>query len=148
MPSAKPSTDATDADHERFQQHGAADLLARRTDRAQRRELARALGDGDRHRVEDDESADEEREPPNASRKYLMKLMNSDTSDASSSACSAPVRTWALGGQDRLDVGDELLLAHTILGRDRDRVVLAVALEQLLGGRDREDGEGRGARAS
>ena len=62
MPSAKPITEAMAADDERFQQDRTANLLARRADRAQRRELARPLRDGDRHRVEDDERADEERD--------------------------------------------------------------------------------------
>ena len=47
-PTAMPTTEAIEADHERLGQHGAQDLAARGAERAQQRELARALGDGDR----------------------------------------------------------------------------------------------------
>ena len=51
-----------EADDERLEDHRAEDLPPRGADRPQRRELARALGDGDREGVEDDERADEERD--------------------------------------------------------------------------------------
>ena len=43
-------------------QHGAQHLAARGAERAQQRELARALGDRDRERVEDQEAADQQRD--------------------------------------------------------------------------------------
>src|SRR3712207_1061773 len=43
--------------------HREQHLPPRRSDRAQQSELARALRDGDRERVEDDERADEQRDP-------------------------------------------------------------------------------------
>ena len=61
-PSRSPVSEASDADHERLDDDRAEHLPARGTDRPQRRELARALGDRDRERVGDHEGADEERD--------------------------------------------------------------------------------------
>jgi hypothetical protein len=47
--------------------------------------------DRDRERVEDDERADEQRDDPNASRKYWMNFVNSAMSFALAFACSDPV---------------------------------------------------------
>ena len=58
---ARRSTRAIPID-ERLDDDRAQHLPARRADRAQRRELARALGDRDRERVRDHEAADEERD--------------------------------------------------------------------------------------
>ena len=49
-------------DDERLDDDRAENLSPRRAERAQRRELARALGDRDRERVRDDERADEQRD--------------------------------------------------------------------------------------
>ena len=46
----------------RLDQHRAQDLRPRGAEHAQQRELLRALGDGDRERVEDQEAADEQRD--------------------------------------------------------------------------------------
>ncbi len=50
------------AHHERLDDDREAHLATRCAERPQRRELARALGDRDRERVEDDERADEQRD--------------------------------------------------------------------------------------
>ena len=50
------------AEHEALEHDRAHDLLARGAERPQRRELTRALGDGDRERVEDHERADQQRD--------------------------------------------------------------------------------------
>ena len=51
-----------DAHHEGFEDHAAQHLPSRRAERPQSRELARALRDGDRERIGNDERADEERD--------------------------------------------------------------------------------------
>ena len=70
---AEPGDDADDraddADRERLEQHRVEHLAARGAERPQQRQLARALRDGDRERVEDQERADQdgderEREQP------------------------------------------------------------------------------------
>ena len=58
-PARIPSTEATKPISERLDDHGVEHLPARRAERAQQRELARALRDGDGERVEDQEAADE-----------------------------------------------------------------------------------------
>ena len=59
---ARPTSDASGADRERLDQHRAEHLAAVRADHPQQPELTRALGDGDRERVEDRERADEDRD--------------------------------------------------------------------------------------
>ena len=63
---AEPGDDADDradeADRERLEQHRVQHLAARGAERAQQRQLARALRDGDRERVEDQERADQDRD--------------------------------------------------------------------------------------
>ena len=59
----EPDQRGEQADCERFEQHRPQHLAPRRAERAQRRELARALGDGDRERVGDHEAADEQGDP-------------------------------------------------------------------------------------
>ena len=51
------------ADHRAFDQDGTQHLTSRGAERAKCCELARALGDRHRDRVEDDEGADEQRDP-------------------------------------------------------------------------------------
>ena len=62
------------ADHEALEHDRAHDLLARGAERPQRRELARALGDGDRQRVEDHERADEQRDAAEAEQHQADRL--------------------------------------------------------------------------
>ena len=51
-----------DTDHERLEQHRSGDLPLRRAQRPQERQLAAALGDQDRERVDDQERADHQRD--------------------------------------------------------------------------------------
>ena len=67
-PSGEADDRADDAEHQRLDEDGAQHLAARGAERAQQRELARPLGDGDRERVEDQEGADEQRDAGEASR--------------------------------------------------------------------------------
>ena len=59
----EPQERADDAQRQPLADHRAHDLAARGAQRAQQRELAHPLGDGDREGVEDDERADEQRDP-------------------------------------------------------------------------------------
>ncbi len=59
---AAPIAEASTPMTSRLEQHRAQHLPARGAERAQRRELTRALGDRDRDRVEDHERADEQRD--------------------------------------------------------------------------------------
>ena len=61
-PRKRPIDRRDHADHERLEHDRPVDLAARRSERAQRRELAHALGDRDAERVRDHEGADEERD--------------------------------------------------------------------------------------
>ena len=60
-PGEEPGGGRRGAEDERLADDGGHDLAARRAERAQQRELARPLRDGDREGVEDDERADEQR---------------------------------------------------------------------------------------
>ena len=62
MPPSRPSDAPADAQQEAFEDDRAHDLPARGAERAQQAELARALGDGDREGVEDDERPDDQRD--------------------------------------------------------------------------------------
>ena len=62
IPASRPTSDAAEPEHHALGDHRAHDLAARRAERAQQPELARALRDRDRERVEDDERADEQRD--------------------------------------------------------------------------------------
>ena len=61
-PSSSPSSEPSEPEQQPFDDDRAHDLGARGAERAQQAELARALGDRDRERVEDDERADEQRD--------------------------------------------------------------------------------------
>ena len=61
-PAKSPIDRGEQADHQALDHDRAHDLPARGAERPQRRELARALGDGDRQGVEDHERADEQRD--------------------------------------------------------------------------------------
>ena len=62
MPSRKPTTPPTKPSSEPLVDDRPPDLAARRAEGAQQRELAHALGDGDREGVEDQEGAHEQRD--------------------------------------------------------------------------------------
>ena len=70
----RPITEATQADDQAFEHDRAHDLAARGAERAQRRELPRALGDGDRERVEDHERAHEQRDAAEAEQEVRDEL--------------------------------------------------------------------------
>ncbi len=112
-------------------------------DRPQRRELARPLRHRDRERVEDDERADEEgdrgeyqQEVPEDGRElvHLVHLLRS---------LGGGAHDLSVGRKGGLEGRDELVLADAFHSRNRDHVELAFPIEELLGGRDGEDGEAR-----
>ena len=83
-----------EADHERLEDDRAEHLPRAGAERAQQRELARALRDGDRERVVDDERADEERDAGEDEQAGLQEAESwSWMSFACRSASSLPVRT-------------------------------------------------------
>ena len=69
-PNSEPDHRGQQPDHEALEHDRAHDLLARGAERPQRGELPRALGDGDRQRVEDDERADEQRDAAEAQQEH------------------------------------------------------------------------------
>ena len=70
-PDEEPDQRRERAEHEPLDDHDAQHLAARRADGAQRRELARALGDRDRERVRDHERADEQRDAAEGEQEVL-----------------------------------------------------------------------------
>ncbi len=128
-------------DHERFEDHGSENLASRRSDRPQRRELACALRDGDRERVEDDERAHEERDEAEREEEvpedrcelaHLVRLLL---------GLGRRADDLGAGGENGGDRGDDVVFGDTLAGGHRDRVVLTFSPEELLGGRDREHDE-------
>ncbi len=69
--------------------------------------------------------------------------VNSFTSSTCSSASAVALTTFAVVRQHGLDGCDELVLGDALVRRDRDRVVGALAIEELLRRRDREHREAR-----
>ena len=144
-PEEEPDDGREEADHERLEQHRAEHLPPGGAERPQRRELARPLGDRDRERVEDHERADEQRDPGEGEQ---------EVADERRELADLVLRLLRLlgarlhlrvGGEERLDVGDQLLGRDAVLAGDGDRVELALAVEERLRGRDVEDRERRRA---
>ena len=130
-------------DDERLEDDRAENLPPRGADRPQRRELARALGDGDRERVEDDERADEERDAGEDEEEVAedgRELVDLVHRVGRLRRRAHDLRGVRQHGRDRRD---ELVLRDAFDRRDRDRVVLALPVEQLLRGRNREHREAR-----
>ncbi len=82
---------------------------------------------------------------PNTSRKMRRKSMNSFVSAASDWICSARRHDLNAGGQDLLDLPDELRVLDTGLRRDGDLVELPLLLEHALRRGQVEAGQGRAA---
>ncbi len=142
-PRPRPTSEASEADDERLEDHRAEDLAARRADRPQRGELARSLRDGDRERVEDDERSDEEgdtgedEEEVAEDRRELVHLVHLLLGLRRRAHDLRRLREHGLDGRD------ELVLRDAFARRDRDRVVPTLAVEELLRSRDREHREAR-----
>ena len=131
-PSSKTDRGADGADDQRFEHDRAEHLAARRAERSQRGELARPLRDGRRQRVEDDESADEEREAAEGEhelpdqRDVLVRALGLSRN------LGLAGRDFGAVGQDRRDRLHELLLRDAFLRGDEDLVEAAGLAEELL----------------
>ena len=144
-PQEEPGHRAKDPDHECLDDHRFQDLAPSRAERAERRKLARPLGDRDRQRVRDHEAAHEERdagereqEIPDEAREpvdALLVLLD----------LSRGVAHLSRGGQDRLDLGDQLRRRYARLRLHADQVELSHAAQECLERRQVEHGEGRTA---
>ena len=73
IPSSRPSVEPDHAEQHALAEHAGEHLPARGADRPQQAELTRALRDGDRERVEDDERADEQRDEPEDQQEGLQE---------------------------------------------------------------------------
>ena len=127
------------ADHEALEPDRAQDLLARGAERPQRRELARALGDRDRQRVEDHERADEQRDAAEAEQEVADERHALVGLRGRLLGLLGAVLTSSVSRHERLHGADELGRRRAVLGGDRDRVELALALQQRLRGLDVPD---------
>ena len=146
-PRAEPDERGEQPDDERLEDHGAEHLPPRRADRPQRRELPRPLGDRDREVLKmtnaptksaiagerEQEVAEDRRELAHVVR-LLLRLRRR-------------AHDLRVLRQDRLDRRDELVLGDPLARGDGDRVVLALAAEELLRGGEREHGEADAAEA-
>ena len=130
-------------DQERLEHDRAQDLAARRADRPQQRELPRPLRDGDRERVEDDERADEERDPGEGEQEDLDErdeaLRGPRSRTGPPRSPSAPSWTSPRARRDSLR---DRRGRHAGTTGDRDRVDLAALVEQRLGRAQVEGGDG------
>ena len=135
-PGEQPDDRSEQPDHERLDADRGQELAPGGADRPQRRELADPLRDRDRERVEDDERSDEERDRREREQEVLDDLRERRRLLRPPSTCCARVRTVDLVQRhDLLDLRDELLRRDAGLRRDRDRVELPFAVEELLGRR-------------
>ena len=121
----EPDEGREEPDHERLEQHGAEHLTPRGAERPERRELARPLRDGDRERVEDDERADEQRDP--GEREQEVAEERRELADLVLGVLRLLHARLHLGvgGEERLDVRRRAASGRRSLRRgDGDRVVL------------------------
>jgi hypothetical protein len=116
-----------------------------RADRPERRELAHALRDRDRERVEDDERADEERDAREGEQEVADELRERRDVVRLLLRLLVARAYLRIRRQDGPDLRDELLGRRPGLGRRGDAVEGVLAVKQLLRGRDGEHGEGRAA---
>ena len=115
------------------------------SERAQRRELTRALCDGDRQRVEDDERADEQgdaAEPEQEVRDERDPLVRVGRVGRGLRGAGLHLRG---SGHERLERLNELVRGNALLRRNRDGVEVALLPEEGLRSRHVEDGERRPA---
>ena len=131
------------ADDERLDDDRAQHLAPAGAERAQRRELARALRDRDRQRVRDHEAADEERDPAEREQEAAQE------GDEGVRVLRVLLRLLLtrprlrVRREHRADLVERLLRRDARLRGDRDLVELAGLVEQPLRGRDVEARERR-----
>ena len=116
---AEPDRGGDEAEHRALEHDRAEHLAARGAERPQCRELLRPLRDRDRERVEDDERADEERDPAEGEQEVA------DEGDELADALAVLRRLLGAGlhlgrvGQRGGDRVDQLALADAVAGRRR-----------------------------
>ena len=145
MPAATPTSDATTAEQARLEQHGAQHLAPGGADAAQHRQLPRALLDRDRERVEDDERAHEHGDAGEGQQEVAQVV--DERRLLAHRAVGVGLRRLhpqrhvrrQAGG---LDAPHDLGVGHAGPGAHADGVHLARPVEQPLGGRQVEHGEG------
>ena len=146
-PTSTPTTDASTPTTSASITIDVEHLAPRGAERAQRRELARALGDRDRERVRDHEAADEERDAAEREQEVLQEA------DEARRVRRVLGRLRLAGPHLRARRQDLLDLGRELLGRDpgfrlrADLVELADAAEEHLRRRQVEAGERRAAEA-
>ena len=133
-PTIEASTPITSASSTTESRH----LPARRAERAQRRELARPLRDRDRERVDDHESADEQRDQ--AEREQEVAQERDELVRLLRVLARLGVAGAHLGvrRQDLADLRDQRGWRDPRLRGDADLVELALLAEEPLGGREVE----------
>ena len=142
----QPERRGDEAEDQRLAGDRGDDLAARRAQGAQQRELARALGDGDREGVEDDEGADEQRGA--GEREQHRRHEAADRLVDVVGHLLGVVRAGPhleVGGGDLADARRERLGRHAVLGGGDDAHHLAVAVEPLLHLRQRRRDQARPA---
>ena len=132
------------ADDERLDQHGPHDLAPGRADRAQRRELAGPLRNGDRQRVRDHERADEQRDAAEGEQEALEEAEEARLARILVGLTFSGAHLGA-GRQDGLNRRDELRLGRALGRSGTDLVEPPVLVEQLLRGGQVERGQRRPA---
>ena len=143
-PGEQPDHRGQQPDHQALDHDRAHDLLARCPERPQRRELARALGDGDRQGVEDHERAHEQRDRAEAQQEVADGVDDDVGLAGVRRSLLLGVLDLQARGDQRLDGADELVRGRAVLGGDRDAVETAFLVQQRLGGREVPDRD-RGA---
>ena len=108
-PDEQPDDRREDAHHEPLDHDEPQHLAPRGAERAQRRELTRALGDRDRERVRDHERADEQRDTAEGEQEVCRKLMKLFVSFASLAAWALPLLHLGARRQDPRICADELV---------------------------------------
>ena len=131
------------ADDERLDQHGPHDLAPGRADRAQRRELAGPLRNGDRQRVRDHERADEQRDAAEGEQEALEEAEEALRLARILVGLTFSGAYLGAGRQDGLNRRDELRLGRALGRSGTDLIELKVLVEQLLRGGQVERGQRR-----
>ena len=144
-PQEEPGDRAEDPDHERLDDHRAQDLASRRADRAKGRELTDALRDCDRERVRDHEAADEEGDAGEREQEVLDEAGEAVDALLVLRHLRGRVPDLCGGRQQGPDLVDQLRRRDAGLRLHADQVELALAPEELLRGREVEDGDRRAA---
>ena len=140
QPAEQPEQRGDQADQAGFEHDRAQHLAAARAQRAQQRQLAGALRDGDRERVVDDEGADEERDAAEDEQRGADEAEGLlEVGRLLGGVLGPGAHLDALAAQGDGDTGAQLGRRHAGVAGDRDRVQLAAPAGQRLRGGQRDD---------